>query len=269
MNKLKNKIIVYDDSCPMCKAYTGAFVKWGIIKPENRQPFSSAIDKVACSINLKKARHHIPLIDGNTGRVMYGLQSLFYILAARFPRLGFIFKSKLLVQFWQPIYNFISYNRRVIAGSSKPKSGFDCAPDFSFKFRLSYIVLASGFTIFFSFLIADHLSSMINFSAAAIFAALSSGWVLFALSYIERTAKERINFFGHLITVSLIGSAMMLPALLFNSILPIGLLALLCLSIMLKQMNKRTEAINLSNWHVSLWFFFLTAGALFIFLLHN
>jgi predicted DCC family thiol-disulfide oxidoreductase YuxK len=30
---LKNKVIIFDDSCPMCKLYTYWFVAWGFLKP--------------------------------------------------------------------------------------------------------------------------------------------------------------------------------------------------------------------------------------------
>ena len=39
---LNNKVIVYDDSCPMCKIYTYWFVAMGLIKPENRVGFATA-----------------------------------------------------------------------------------------------------------------------------------------------------------------------------------------------------------------------------------
>jgi len=35
-----NKALFYDDNCPLCKAYTAAFVKGGLLKAKNRIAFS-------------------------------------------------------------------------------------------------------------------------------------------------------------------------------------------------------------------------------------
>jgi len=34
-----DKILVYDDACPLCVAYTGAFVKTGLLTAEGRKSF--------------------------------------------------------------------------------------------------------------------------------------------------------------------------------------------------------------------------------------
>lgn len=46
-----------------------------------------------------------------------------------------------------PLYQLITYNRRVIAGSKAPKKGFDCAPDFHLGYRLLYLFLSIGLSI--------------------------------------------------------------------------------------------------------------------------
>ena len=48
----------------------------------------------------------------------------------------------------QYMYQIITYNRRIIAGSSAPANGFDCAPDFNAFYRWLYIGLATVFGFF-------------------------------------------------------------------------------------------------------------------------
>ncbi len=40
------------------------------------------------------------------------------------------------------LYQIVTYNRRFIAGTAAPCSGFNCAPDFSLKYRSIYLALA-------------------------------------------------------------------------------------------------------------------------------
>lgn len=51
------KVIVYDDSCPMCRLYTYGFVMWGLLKPEHRVGFAAAPADLMASIDLTRGRH--------------------------------------------------------------------------------------------------------------------------------------------------------------------------------------------------------------------
>ena len=136
---LKDCVILYDDSCPMCQLYTQGFVKMNLLKPENRVGFANATESQRSLIDLNRARHEIPLIDSRSGVTIYGIDALFFILQTRFPILIPLFKMPFFRGFWYALYQVISYNRRLIAGTSAPKQGFDCAPDFSLKYRLAYL----------------------------------------------------------------------------------------------------------------------------------
>src|SRR5574339_620126 len=39
---MKNKILVYDDNCPLCTWYSGLFVKYGFLHTEGRKPSATA-----------------------------------------------------------------------------------------------------------------------------------------------------------------------------------------------------------------------------------
>jgi len=142
MESLDNKVIVYDDACPMCKAYTGGFVRAGWLK--ERQGFATVSPDLLEKIDMDRARHEIPLLDTKTGEVTYGLSALFLIIGEKMPVFKPLFRTGWFRAMLYPLYQIITYNRRIIAGSGAPKTGFDCAPDVNLFYRWLYILLATG-----------------------------------------------------------------------------------------------------------------------------
>src|SRR5215212_2803052 len=114
MKTLKNYTILYDEVCPMCNAYTNAFVKTGMLDKNGREPYQN----MSCTYNTKidKARavNEIALINRETGEVEYGVKSLFLIIGNAFPYLKPLFRFQLFEWSMDKVYKFISYNRRVI-----------------------------------------------------------------------------------------------------------------------------------------------------------
>lgn len=120
---LKNNVIIYDHECPMCAVYTSAFLKFELLDTEGRYKYADLEQFPAKSlIDKDRARHEIALIDTEKMEVRYGLESLFYILAQRFPALSLLFEQRWFVLIMKQLYYFISYNRKVIAPSSDRKS---------------------------------------------------------------------------------------------------------------------------------------------------
>ena len=140
MQTLENKVIVYDDACYMCQAYTAGFIKAGWLK--ERRGFATVGPELLAKIDFDRARHEIPLLDTKTGEVTYGLSALFLIIGERMPIFKPLFRSRWFRPMLYPLYQIITYNRRIIAGSSSPKTGCDCAPDVNLFYRWLYIALA-------------------------------------------------------------------------------------------------------------------------------
>ena len=67
MATLDDKVIVFDDSCPMCRLYTYGFVAWGFLRDENRVGFANLDPRILAQLDLKRARHEIPLFDRRSG----------------------------------------------------------------------------------------------------------------------------------------------------------------------------------------------------------
>ncbi len=189
MQTLDNKVIIYDDACPMCQAYTAGFVKVGWLK--HRTGFASATPEMLANIDLDRARHEIPLLDTETGEVTYGLNALFLIFGERMPVFKPLFRSRWFRPLLYPLYQIITYNRRVIAGSGAPKTGFDCAPDVNLFYRWLYISLAVISGIWFS-------SSVWMTGAGKIFL-VTQILVFSAMLFIPK----RLDFIGHWATVFL------------------------------------------------------------------
>ena len=90
---------------------------------------------------LDRGRHEIPLFDRTTKETIYGLKALTYVLGSRWTWLTPFFESRAFLWMFYPLYQIITYNRRVIAGC-KACCGFDCAPDLNRFYRSVYLLIA-------------------------------------------------------------------------------------------------------------------------------
>ncbi|MEM7657768.1 MAG: hypothetical protein AAF399_16675 [Bacteroidota bacterium] len=144
MTTLQDQLIIFDDQCPMCQLYTREFVRQGILQPENRRGFSEVEVEEMEELDVDRSRHEIPLVDQATGEVRYGLEALFFLLGERWSWMKPIFRLKAIQWLLYPLYQLITYNRRLMAGTQASGEGFDCAPDFHLGWRLTYLGLSWG-----------------------------------------------------------------------------------------------------------------------------
>ena len=196
MNGLEHKVIVYDDVCPLCNAYTGCFLKLGWL--QQRSGFAAADPALLNQIDLDRARHEIPLHDTRTGQTLYGLDALFLILGTRFPVLQPLFRNRLFRWMVKQLYQVITYNRRIIAGSRAPAEGFDCAPDVNPFYRRFYIGLATSGT-------ALALRPVLAGGGGGWYQVLPALQVLFLFAGLAM-ARDRLSFTGHWATIGLLGA---------------------------------------------------------------
>jgi len=158
----------------MCNAYTAGFVRMGWLK--HRTGFADAPPELLQKIDLNRARHEIPLFDTQTGEVIYGVNALFLILGERMPFFKPLFRNRIFRSAVYQLYQLITYNRRIIAGSAAPKTGFDCAPDVNLFYRWLYIglAMASAILLFLQNFNPDNLGLkgllfLLGFSLTAVF----------------------------------------------------------------------------------------------------
>lgn len=135
-----DKIILYDDNCPLCCWYTDAFVKTGLLTENGRQAFAEIDpDAIAQQLDLERSKDEIPLLDTQGGVTLYGIDSLLYILGQRWPWMVTIARWIPINWFLHRFYKFISYNRRVIVAAETPEGSFDCSPQFNYFYRYFYL----------------------------------------------------------------------------------------------------------------------------------
>jgi len=138
-----NKAIIYDDSCPLCVLYTTWFIKKGWLPKNGRISFSELEESYFSMIDQQKSKHYIPYVDPEKNKVWYGPEALVQILKPRFPILEKLYNISALKKLAHIAYDFISYNRRVIAAQETKVCNFDCAPEFNKSWRLAFIVFAT------------------------------------------------------------------------------------------------------------------------------
>ena len=191
---LDSKVIIYDDVCPLCKAYTSGFVRAGWLRPENRIGFAEAPTAIIERIDIDRARHEIPLYDRVTGETLYGKEALFFILGEAIPIFRPLFRLRFFRAFIFCLYQIITYNRRIIANSRPPAKGFDCAPDFNAFYRWLYIgLMGMGAGLLF-------YSAAPNFDLFLGILVLLAGLAVI-LGCLIQSFSVQTDYFGHLATV--------------------------------------------------------------------
>jgi hypothetical protein len=213
MKTLQNHVIIYDDECPMCNLYTGAFVKSKMLAENGRESFSH-LNENNLLIDRSKACDEIALINLETKKVLYGTDSLFEVIGHSFPVFKPLFSFKPFQLVMKRVYAFISYNRKVIAPGKVLEAENSCTPTFHAKYRFLYIFVAW----LISSIILNSFSSLLTpFIATSNFYReflICGGQIVFQSISISLLRKERLlHYLGNMMTVSLAGSLLLLPAI--------------------------------------------------------
>jgi len=224
--KQNNQVLLYDDYCPLCSWYSGMFVKYGLLKAENRVPFSRADIGVLTTIDIEKAKDEIPLFDKEEQTTLYGIDSLLEILSWKMPVIKSIGNIPPIKWFLKKFYKFISYNRKVIVAKKCGTGVFDCSPFFSFPYRILFMIV---FLVFNSFmLIPLHQNLLDKFSfyhlslAQLQFAHASLVIVNFTIASFLKP-KRAIEYLGQVNMLALIAILLLIPLMLINSFFNLSL----------------------------------------------
>lgn len=224
MATLTHKTLLYDGACPMCQAYSQGFVKLGTLTPQGRVSLMDADQATLAKVDIDRARHEIPLVDTQTGEVLYGVDALASIIGNMVPALATLSTKTWAKAPFRPLYSFISYNRRVIAGTGNSPCGRDYAPDFNLGWRIALIVGGIGYTglcIYIFCRIVD---------IADVFQVFAFVFGYFMLLFITNlfsahTPQQKWDYLGHLGVLGIIeGSLFVLTALAARSTDMLGLL---------------------------------------------
>ena len=160
---MKNKILVYDDHCPLCTWYSGLFVKYGFLAAEGRKAFSTLDDKLLSVIDFKKSRNEIPLLDTSTNKVLYGIDALLEILDQKIPCIKTTGNLAPIKWFLKKLYKLISYNRKVIVAKKCGPGNIDCSPDNNYLYRFVFMTICLFFNTVMLYPVQDHVFSRLSY----------------------------------------------------------------------------------------------------------
>lgn len=209
MKTLSHHVLIFDNNCPLCKAYTGAFIKTGILDRQGREAYNSVAAYTCDLLDMNRARNEIALVNTKTGRVLYGVDSLFRILAHAFPVFAPLFRLSPFRWLMKKLYVFISYNRKVIIPSDATHDS--CVPDFNLRYRRAYILFTwlatSALLTTYSHLLAGVLPPSRFFREFLV----CGGQIIFqscALYFINR--NKITAYLGNMMTISFAGGLVLL-----------------------------------------------------------
>lgn len=249
MKTLNNHLILYDADCPMCKAYTKAFTRSGMLDNAGRASYQDMPAAACPLVDRQRAVNEIALVDTQTGEVSYGVQSLFKVIGNSFPLFAPLFRFAPFVWLMKKVYAFISYNRRVIIPAAHDVQGIQ--PSFKLRYRIAYLVftwLAVGsiLTVY-----AHHLTPMVPLGHPLREYFICGGQVIFQGVIISfyRPAK-RWEYLGNMMTISLAGALLLLPVLLLAKFIALGpIICTLCFlgvaGLMFLEHIRRTKLMHL------------------------
>ncbi|MBB1192263.1 hypothetical protein DNC80_01075 [Flavobacterium sp. SOK18b] len=219
MKTLTNQTLLYDEDCPLCRVYTSGFIKAGMLDKNGKKPYCQLSDEEQNFIDVQRASNEIALVNNENKTVIYGIDSLLKVIGFSFPRMETIGNLKPIKFFLKKLYSFISYNRKVIIPSKiKKEIKFQCIPDFNYQYRILYIFFATTITTIVLYKFSDSITILPK-STIARELILAFGQMVFqSLFLIKLDKKIILNYIGNLMTVSLLGSLLLLPILILNLI---------------------------------------------------
>lgn len=269
MKTLQNHTLIYDNECPMCNIYSKGFIKSGMLDENGREAFTEMSFKNKNLIDFNRAKNEIALVDHNKNRVIYGVDSLLLIIGNSFPMLEKMARIQPLYWFFKKLYSFVSYNRKQIIPSVKDSSEECCVPDFNLKYRLTYLI----FVVLFSSYVLSIFSAKLGLNLNQNFAReliICLGQIVWQTLFLRLYLKEKIwDYLGNMMTVSLIGTLLLIPALFLNlnpisSIIYFGIVVF----IMFLEHIRRCKILNLNLLPTLSWMIFRTMVVIILFLLN-
>lgn len=217
MKTLENQTLLYDEDCPLCSIYTTGFVKSGMLDKNGRKSYCQLSEEEQSFIDLKRAPNEIALVDNITKTVTYGIDSLIRVIGFSFPLIEKMTRIKPIHFILTKMYSFVSYNRKVIIpGNIKTENKLQCTPDFNYKYRFIFIGFALTITTFVLFGFSNLIPNLPKTSILREFI-LAFGQIIFqGLFLFKMDKKTIINYSGNIMTVSLMGSLILVPILILN-----------------------------------------------------
>lgn len=255
MKTLKNYRLIFDHACPLCRAYSGVFVKTKMLDESGREAYQQMSIQTSSCINRDRARNEIALVNNLTGEVVYGVDSIFKILAHAFPVFAPLFNFKPFHWLMKRVYSFISYNRKVIIpGNDKTDT---CTPDVNLKYRWAYIIITWLITSWVLTHYSYHLIGLLSPSRFFREFIICGGQIVFQSGVIYLLSKSKImEYLGNMMTISFAGAILLSLFLLAGKIMGLHTpfiyagYFMIVVGLMLLEHFRRVKLLNI-NWSAS------------------
>ena len=213
-----NHVLAYDDYCPLCRL----FVRFGLLRAENRIPFSQADIDILTLIDIEKGKDEIPFIDRETGATLYGIDSLLEILGQKASLVKSVGNFRPIKWFLQRLYKLISYNRKVIVARKCGSGNFDCSPAFNVFYRMAFMSICLLFNSMMLWPLHTGLFSHLSFYHLTFtqlqMAHLSLVVINCTLAAFLRS-KRSIEYIGQVNMLALITTLLLIPVLITSSLI--------------------------------------------------
>jgi len=223
MKTLSGHKLLLDADCPMCRIYGKGFEKAAWVDKDTYSPYQYFDVSVGTIVDMDKARNEIALVDTQHNVVRYGIDAFKHILTNRFPALNPVLAWQPIDFFLRKLYKFISFNRKVIAPSEIKEGERACMPDLNVKYRLLYVV----FVVIASSIVLYHFTKPINGlmhwqNHLGREFLICVGQIIWQLIFLKNILKEKqLDYIGNMMTVSMIGTLLLLPMLLLKGMFPV------------------------------------------------
>ena len=267
MKTLQRHTLIYDRDCPMCNLYSKAFIQFGFLDNNGREAFAEIKQQTSDLLDFERAKNEIALVDYKNKNVIYGLDSLLLILGNSRPILEKIGRIKPVYWFFSKLYSFISYNRKVIFPTASQHQVNACVPAFNLKYRLLYILFILLFSVYILGLYTSKIQELDSGLRPALF--LVTMLLIWQSVFLGIYLKEKYwEYVGNLMTVLLLGSLALIPALIFNSNNSNSLYYFtLVLVLMVLEHVRRSRILKVGRASVSLATFIITFGSVFFYII--
>lgn len=272
---MTNKILVYDDNCPLCTWYSGLFVKYGFLSTDARKPFSTLDDELLLKIDFSKSRNEIPLLDTTTNKVLYGIDALLEILDEKIPFIKATGNFAPLKWVLKKIYKIISFNRKVIVAKKCGPGNIDCSPDINYLYRFIFMVVCLSFNTLMLYPFQNNLFSKLSYYHLTFYELQTAHFAFvivncsLAFSFSKARGYEylgQVNMLA-LSVILLLAPLMILHYFFFSELLSTAWLVIVS-AFIFKEYIRRMEfagVLSDNKWVVSMNLLSLTGFILFLF----
>lgn len=266
------KALIYDSDCTLCAAYSRAFVKLGVLGPHERIAFAE-LDRqeFIARLDAQRQGNEIPLVDLGGGTTLYGIDALLCLLERRWPLLVRVCRVQPFYGFFRRLYALISYNRRIILAKNYCSSKYNCAPAFNRNYRIAFLFVAAIIAGLITYAFGEALAACGNemsfINGARMLVICSVGWALTLLAALLFMKGEKLSYAGHLATLQLIGTFVLLPAVMIAPLIGKAGIVLCAVSVlassllMLRGHYRRVQLLGLSQRWTIVWLFLLQSSA--------